>query len=595
MACSPEPEEVFYFMISNIEQIKDAASIVDIIQQHIKLKKSGPDMEGLCPFHSEKTPSFKVSESKGIYKCFGCGKSGDAIQFLIDHERMNYIEAIKFIANKYNIAIEEETKEYQKPVQRLELLQPDTIKYFKSRGISNNTLLRLKVTECIEWMPKANAEVKTVCFNYYKDDELVNIKFRAKDKDFKLAKNAELIFYNLDAIKDESTVIIVEGEIDCLSLYESGIYNVVSVPNGAGIGQQQLKYLDNCWQYFEDKDRIIIFTDNDEPGNNLREELARRLGKDRCLVVNYPDGCKDANDILLKHGKGMLISMIDQSVRWPIDGVIMVDNVFEQVKEYYINGYPKGCETGIGEFDNLLRFDGGLLTIITGSPNSGKSEFLDYIATSLARRHNWKFTICSFENPTAIHVGKLMEKFIGKSFDFRKDPSHRMNQQEFEEAIYLTDQYFSFINIAQVELSIQGLISKLTEIVKQTGVKGIVIDPWNYIEHKIPHGYSETQYISEALSLFKEFTLKTNTHLFIVAHPKKLVKDQSGQYPVATMYDIAGSAHFYNKTDNGISVHRNFADNTVNVHVQKVRFQFHGTIGYCSYLFNTFTRQYKQI
>ena len=582
-------------MISNIEQIKAAANIVDIIQQHIKLKKSGPDMEGLCPFHNEKTPSFKVSASKGIYKCFGCGKSGDAVQFLIDHERMNYIEAIKFIAGKYNIAIEEETNEYQKPQQRLELLQPDTIKYFESRGISNNTLLRLKVTECIEWMPKANAEVKTVCFNYYKDDELVNIKFRAKDKDFKLAKNAELIFYNLDALKDESTAIIVEGEIDCLSLYEAGIYNVVSVPNGAGIGQQQLKYLDNCWQYFEDKEQIIIFTDNDEPGNNLKEELARRLGKDRCFIVNYPDDCKDANEILLKHGKTMLINIIDQAIRWPIDGVIGVANVFEQVKEYYINGYPKGSEAGIGEFDNLLRFDGGLLTIITGSPNSGKSEFLDYIATSLARRHNWKFTICSFENPTAIHVGKLMEKFIGKSFDFRKDPSHRMNQEEFEEAIYLTDQYFSFINIAQVDLSIQGLIQKLTEIVKQTGVKGIVIDPWNYIEHKIPHGYSETQYISEALSLFKEFTIKTNTHLFIVAHPKKLVKDNSGQYPVATMYDIAGSAHFYNKTDNGISVHRNFADNTVNVHVQKVRFQFHGSIGYTSYLFDTFTRQYKQI
>ena len=582
-------------MISNIEQIKAAANIVDIIQQHIKLKKSGPDMEGLCPFHNEKTPSFKVSASKGIYKCFGCGKSGDAVQFLIDHERMNYIEAIKFIASKYNIAIEEETKEYQKPQQRLELLQHDTIKYFESRGISNNTLLRLKVTECIEWMPKANAEVKTVCFNYYKDDELVNIKFRAKDKDFKLSKNAELVFYNLDALKDESTAIIVEGEIDCLSLYEAGIYNAVSVPNGAGIGQQQLKYLDNCWQYFEDKEQIIIFTDNDEPGNNLKEELARRLGKDRCFIVNYPDDCKDANEILLKHGKGMIINIIDQAVRWPIDGVIGVANVFEQVKEYYLNGYPKGSEAGIGEFDNLLRFDGGLLTIITGSPNSGKSEFLDYIATSLARRHNWKFTICSFENPTAIHVGKLMEKFIGKSFDFRKDPSHRMNQEEFEEAIYLTDQYFSFINIAQVDLSIQGLIQKLTEIVKQTGVKGIVLEPWNYIEHKIPHGYSETQYISEALSLFKEFTIKTNTHLFIVAHPKKLVKDNSGQYPVATMYDIAGSAHFYNKTDNGISVHRNFADNTVNVHVQKVRFQFHGSIGYTSYLFDTFTRQYKQI
>jgi twinkle protein len=582
-------------MISNIEQIKAAANIVDIIQQYVKIKKSGSEMEGLCPFHNEKTPSFKVSESKGIYKCFGCGKSGDAVQFLIDHERMNYIEAIKFIAVKYNIPIEEETKEYQKPQQRLEILQPDTIKYFESRGISNNTLLRLKVTECIEWMPKANEEVKAICFNYYKDDELVNIKFRAKDKDFKLAKNAELIFYNLDAIKDETTAIIVEGEIDCLSLHEAGIYNVVSVPNGAGVGQQQLKYLDNCWQHFEDKNQIIIFTDNDEPGNNLKEEISRRLGKDRCMIIDYPEGCKDANEVLLKHGKGMLISMIEQAKKFPIDGMITVDDVFDQVKEYYLNGFPKGVNTGLGEFDELLRFGDGLMTIVTGSPNSGKSEFLDNITTSLARRHNWKFAVCSFENPTAIHVPKLMEKFIGKAFDFRKDINHRINQQEFEEAIYLTDLYFSFVNIAQVDISVQGLIFKLTQVVKQTGVKGIVIDPWNYIEHKIPQGYSETQYISEALSLFKEFAIKTGTHLFIVAHPRKLVKDNTGQYPIATMYDIAGSAHFYNKTDNGISIHRNFSDNTVTVYVQKVRFHFHGMIGFTSYNFDTFTRQYIQI
>ena len=176
-------------MISNIEQIKDRANIAEIIQQYVKLKKTGPNLIGLCPFHSEKTPSFTVSESRGIYKCFGCGKSGDVIQFLTDHNGLNYIQAIKFIAEKYNIPIEEDTKTYERPVERLENLHPDTIKYFETRGISNNTILRFKITECLEWMPKTNAETRAICFNYYKDETLVNIKFRAKDKDFKLAKN----------------------------------------------------------------------------------------------------------------------------------------------------------------------------------------------------------------------------------------------------------------------------------------------------------------------------------------------------------------------------------------------------------------------
>lgn len=581
-------------MISNIEQIKAAANIVDVIGQYVKLKKTGPNYTGLCPFHSEKTPSFTVSPAKDIYKCFGCGKSGDAVQFLIDHQQLNYIQAVKVIAEKYNITIEEDKKQYDKPTERLEVLKPDTIKYFEGRGISNNTLLRFKVTETTEWMPKANAETKTICFNYFKDDKLVNIKFRAKDKDFKLAKNAELIFYNLDSITDENTVIIVEGEIDCLSMYEAGFYNVVSVPNGAGTGTQQLKYLDNCWQYFEGKE-IILFTDNDEPGRLLKDELARRMGKDRCKFVDYPEGCKDANDVLLKHGKGMLTSMVEQARTWPIDGITVMDDVYDQVCDYYLNGYPKGCEAGIGEFDELLTFTGGQMTVVTGTPNSGKSEFIDYIVTSLARRHNWKFTVCSFENPTAIHVTKLMEKFVGLSFNFRKDHSHRMQQQEFEEAIYLTDTYFSFLNIQQADITINGMITKLTEVVLKTGIKGVVIDPWNYIEHKIPAGYTETQYISEALTLIKEFSVRTDTHVFIVAHPKKMVKDNTGQYPPATMYDIAGSAHFFNKTDNGISIHRDFKNDTVTVYTQKVRFSWLGKIGYTQYLFDTFTRKYIQI
>jgi len=582
-------------MISNIEEIKARVNITEIISQYVKLKKAGPNLTGLCPFHSEKTPSFTVSESKGIYKCFGCGKTGDVIQFLTDNNGLNYIQAIKFIAEKYNIPLDEDKKSYDKPQERLTKLQPDTIKYFASRGITNNTLLRFNITETTEWMPKSQAETRAICFNYYKDETLVNIKFRAKDKDFKLSKNAELIFYNLDALKDETTAIIVEGEIDCLSMYEAGFYNVVSVPNGAGTGSQQLKYLDNCWQHFEDKTQIIIFTDNDEPGKNLKEELARRLGKDRCLFVTYPQDCKDANDVLLKHGKGMIISMIEQAKKWPIDGVITVEDKFNEVKDYYENGYPKAADAGIGEFDELLTFGGGLITIITGAPSSGKSEFLDYIVTSLARRHNWKFSVCSFENPIAIHISKFMEKFTGLSFDFRKDPKHRMNVDEFEEAIYLTDLYFSFINIAHVDLTIQGLLSKLREIVLKTGVKGVIIDPWNYIEHKVPAGYTETQYISEVLSLIKEFAVITDTHVFIVAHPKKLQKDNTGQYPPATMYDISGSAHFFNKTDNGVSVYRDYTNNTVRVYTQKVRFHWQGKIGYTDYNYDTFTRKYIQI
>lgn len=593
---TPTSTGLFYHtMITNTEQIKAAADTVQFISEYVKLKKHGSNMLGLCPFHSEKTPSFNVN-NKG-YKCFGCGKAGtDATAFIMELQGINYIEALKLIAAKYNIEIEQDTKTYERPAPRLEKLPLTTIDYFQKRGISNDTLLRFNITQSNEWMPKANKEVPAICFNYIKDGELINIKYRAKDKDFKLHKNAELIFYNLDSLKDETTAIIVEGEIDCLSLHEAGIYNVVSVPNGAGTGQLQLKYLDNCWQYFEDKTQIILFTDNDEPGRALQDELARRLGKDRCYKVEYPEGCKDANDILIKHGKQMLQSIIESAKRWPLDGIITMDDSYETICDYYLNGYPKGCPAGIGEFDDLLTFTGGQITVVTGAPSMGKSEFIDYIVTSLARNHNWKFTMCSFENPVPFHITKLMEKFIGLSFAHRKDPIHRMNKAEFEEAIFLTDKHITFLNIIQIEVSIQGIIAKLTEVVKRTGIKGVVIDPWNYIEHKIPPGYTETQYISEALTLIKEFAVRTDTHVFIIAHPKKLMKDPgTKQYPPATMYDIAGSAHFFNKADNGISIHRDFPNNIVTAYVQKVRFSWLGSTGQASFTYNTLTRQYKSV
>ena len=589
--CSPIS---YFFMISNIPQIKAAANILDIIQESVQLKKKGANHVGLCPFHTEKTPSFTVSKER--YKCFGCGKSGDVIDFIMESQNKNYIEAIKILSQKFNIPLEQETTNYETPVPRLEKLPPETIEYFEKRGIGNNTLLRFNITQTAEWMPKANKEVQAICFNYYQDKKLVNIKFRAKDKDFKLSKNAELIFYNIDSIKDENTCVIVEGEIDCLSLHEAGIYNVISVPNGAATGVLQLKYLDNCWQSFEGKTKIILATDNDEPGLKLRDELARRLGKDRCFKIDYPKDCKDCNDILVKYNKMALSLTIESAKQWPIDGVLTMDDLYQQVEDYYNNGYPEGIAAGIGEFDDLLKFSGGQLTVVTGSPGSGKSEFIDYISTSLSRKHGWKFGICSFENPAAIHATKLMEKFVGLSFNFRKDPEHRMSKSDFEEGVYLVDKYFQFINISQADVTIQGILSKLRELVLRTGIKGVVIDPWNYIEHKVPDGQTETQYISEALTLIKEFALKNDVHVFLVAHPRKLMRDvKTKQYPIVTMYDISGSAHFFNKTDNGLSIHRDFDQNIVTAYIQKVRFAWLGRIGFTSFSFDTFTRQYKSI
>jgi len=578
-----------------MQALKNQIEIISLIEQYIKLKRTGSTAVGLCPFHQEKTPSFNVSNEKGIYKCFGCGKSGDVIQFIMDHQNKSYYEAIKLLSEKYNIELETNTKKYDRPVQRLTKLSKSTINYFETRGISNNTLLRFNVTESTEWMPKAQAEVPAINFNYYRDEELINIKYRAKNKDFKLAKNAELIFYNIDAIKDSESVIIVEGEIDALTLYECGHYNVVSVPNGAG---NNMQYLDNCYKYFENKTRVMIATDNDDPGNNLCEELARRIGKEKCYKVTYPIGCKDFNDVLVNHGKAIVSNVIEHATCFPIEGIHTMDDMYEDVCNYYENGYPKGYETKIDGLDDYITFSGGQITMITGVPGSGKSEFLDYIMTKLSMNYRWNWGVCSFENqPSAFHVTKLQEKVTGKAFQFRQNPEHRLNKDEFNTSIGIIDQHFSFINVNKVDVTVDGIIDKARELVLRKGIKGLIIDPWNYIEHKVPPNQTETQYISESLTKFKAFALLNDIHIFIVAHPTKVAKNkQTGEFDVPTLYSISGSAHFFNKTDNGICIHREYkAPGIVTCYVQKVRYSWLGKIGNASFNYNTFTRQYTPI
>src|SRR5688572_10006501 len=118
-----------------IQQILSRIDIIDIVGSFVKLKKRGANYLGLCPFHNEKSPSFTVSPTKEIYKCFGCGKSGNTISFVMEHEKYSYVEALKWLANKYSVEIEEtevtpEVKIQQLAADSLFILNSFAQKYF---------------------------------------------------------------------------------------------------------------------------------------------------------------------------------------------------------------------------------------------------------------------------------------------------------------------------------------------------------------------------------------------------------------------------------------------------------------------------------
>ena len=464
---------------------------------------------------------------------------------------------------------------YKKPIWTNKTnISNKALQWFESRKITQGIINELKVSEGVCFMPQIAKETNTIQFNYFKLGELVNVKYRDGAKHFKLFKDGELIFYNLDAAINSKEIIIVEGEMDVLALYQSGFKNCISVPNGCNEkGNINMDYLDNCIDFFDEDCKFILALDNDKVGIRLRDELARRLGYENCSIVTFKD-CKDANDCLIKYGIIGVTESLESKKDYPIQGVFSPLDFQDEIWDYYNNGLPKGYGIGMSEFDMFLRFQPGYLTTITGIPGHGKSEFLDFIICRLNISHDWKFALYSPENhPLQLHFSKLAEKIIGKSFE-GKD---RMSPIDLTSTIdYLKDSFF-FVN-PEDDFSLDSILLAVKSLVRKKGIKAFVIDAWNKLDHK--YTTNETQYISQQLDKITLFCEKNNVHCFLVAHPTKIQKDtNTGKYLIPNLYNISGSANFYNKTANGITVYRDYDKFTTEVYIQKVKFKNWGEVG----------------
>jgi twinkle protein len=455
-------------------------------------------------------------------------------------------------------------------------LSDSVLKWFETRRISAETCLKLNISEGVEFMPQVGQNKAVVHFNYFFNHKLVNVKYRDREKNFKLHKGAELILYNIDSCFNAPEVWIVEGEMDCLSLIEAGIESVVSVPNGAG---NNLTYLDDYIQIFENA-KIHIATDNDLKGRELREALALRFGKDKCDYLIF-DGCKDANEYLIANGKIALREAAKKFIDFPLVGVFTVGDMIDAIQDLYEKGLPEGASTGMYSFDKLLKFHKGYLTTITGIPGHGKSDFLDQILIKLFQRHNWKGAFYSPENrPTELHFSKIARKITMKRW-FGED---RITEQEIVDVIKMLDYNFWFIK-PETDFTLKSILDHVAMLKKRKGIDWFVIDAWNKLEHNYTD--SETKYIGQSLDMIVNFCERNNVHCFLVAHPTKIRKQKdSNTYEVPNLYDIAGSANFFNKTDNGITVYRDMETKLNTVYVQKVKFSHWGEPGQAQFSYD---------
>ena len=466
------------------------------------------------------------------------------------------------------------TKEFVRPVnENISPVKNTKVEdWFKLRGINKNTLQNLKISEGSEWMPQTGKEENTIKFNYFIGNDLINIKYRDGRKNFKLFKGAEKVFYNINSIVGYNSCIIVEGEMDVLSFHEAGIRNVVSVPNGATINNNNLDYLDNCIDYFDDKEKIILAVDKDEAGQALQQELIRRLGAEVCFIIDFDD-CKDANEYLLKYGTERLSKLVQKAKAVPLENVTTFNDIEGEITDFVKNGFKKGYQVGLQNFDEIFSTYTGQFITVTGIPSSGKSDFVDQMVVGYNQNYQWKTAFASPENaPTFLHAHKLMRK-VWQDMPQKSD----IGGAKWQSIAKHVNENFFFIDMERYTL--ESVLKKGAELVKRKGIKCLVIDPFNKVRDVNCKTEDVNRYTMEYLTKIEIFAKKYDVLVIVVAHPTKMYKDKDGKIEEPTMYNIKGGGEWYDASYHGLLIHRDYDNKTVKAKVLKVKFQNLGENG----------------
>jgi twinkle protein len=430
---------------------------------------------------------------------------------------------------------------------------------------------------------------RNIAFEFRRNGALQYRKIRIETEDGKSFRrdrqNAPSCLWNEDCLSEpfspETPLIITEGEFDALSWAAAGVTHVVSVPDGAQLAKrgdgQIIIEEDTAFKYLWDGNslkkplagfkKIILSTDNDEKGMILRDELAVRLGRARCWFVEYPDGCKDANEVLVRHGVDALLQMFEGAKPLVPSKLVHFSDIPRRANRVQYS-------SGWAILDAHLRLQFPELMVVTGSPNSGKSTWtLNYVA-NLARIHGIKTAILQFEDD----VDRNREDLE----NYAKAWMAPGNTTPIKDADEWIDSMFRTIAPAEENdaYDMAWLKSSIQEAAMRHDCRVVLIDPFNEIEHLWKVNETEAQYTNNCLRDLKKLARQLQIAIIIVTHP---TKSGGSPKPVAewSLYDVAGSAAWNNKADHGVIIWREspkHADTYVKVSKSK-NFRTMGTPG----------------
>lgn len=503
----------------------------------IKLRNNYPQQKVRCPRCYEigkenwKDPCLSVNTELGIYNCHKCGWTGHVGGTLTNME----------------------TKQYKLPEKsKLKNLTEKGKNYLNARGISDEVIQNNMIV--------STKDDRSIVFPYLRDGKIINYKTRGiEGKFFSQSKDAESIVFNYDRCKNKEAIVICEGEIDSLSWEMAGMVSHTSVNMGAPNSgdkniDKKLECITNCYDIFENTPAIYIATDEDDNGKLLQKELIRRFGAEKCLIVDLKPH-KDANEVLLKEGVDSLKTRIKMALPPKIEGIFSVNDVRESMLAGFHNGQERGSTTYIDSIDEAWKWRNGEVNIWTGYQNEGKTLFLNQLATLKAFHEGWKFALFSPENmPINDYFNEIIEMYIGKT----SDPFYansQMSLDEYNEALDFVNKHF-FLIYPKKDFNLDSILDRAKYLVKTLGIRSLIIDPYNTIQHKMKNGEREDLYISRFMSELKRFAVDYNISVHLVAHQNTPSKDESGRYIKPDVNKIKGGSTFADKSDNVMMVWR---------------------------------------
>jgi twinkle protein len=549
--------------------------------------------------HRYQCPWCSSARRKKTETCLSALKDDTSIKFQCHHPECGVSGLIRL--NERTPLKLVHTVEKKTPVRNLDEFQTVDdrhLDWLSKRGISAKTAHNYKLIG-----QEINGQA-VVGFPYFNSEGgVVAIKKRFTGEKRFLCEGSPDSFFGLRHLKKGEDIVIVEGEMDVLAMAEAGIV-ALSIPNGAPMKvtegkidpaeDTKFKFLWAAKEFIDAAQKVIIATDMDVPGEAVAEEIARRVGKGKCWRVKLPSGTKDANDLLLKEGPEGLRRATEAADPWPVEGLYDAKRFESQVWELFEKGIGRGESTGYQSVDDIYTIVPGQVSIVTGIPSSGKSEFIDQIMVNMASDKGWKFGICSFENEPRLHITKLIAKRAGKPFF--KGYHERMTRHEYEAAYSFVQDHFAFVHQDDGGLAnLDSILDRLRAAIMRYGIRGAVIDPYNFISRD-NRNTSETEWISDMLTKVKAFAMGHGVHIWFVAHPTKMQRSADGRLPVPGGFDISGSAAWFAKADCGLTVHREKDDPLVaQVHVWKCRFSWVGKQGQTNLLYDVGTTRYSEM